>query len=949
MNKRILTLLIAAVMVVGVLIVTAPTAEAATETLSRDTTSKTIRSNTTLDLNGYDITTLTVNSGVTVYLKDSQTDDYDATNGRGYGQITTISGSGTVVASDGYLLAADGKSAHRLTLSVSGVALRATDLETDGASVYYQCTFGGDSVVKDQIIAYGAAMGAGREPDFRDNTFTRKVDKSAWVTGTTFADNSTVLKGIMRVGNSYFVNKYNGSLDVRCQAYIELADGSRITGDCVDYSLKDIVEGNESFSGVEERWDGLSSTQQAAAQNLYTAFANVINTWSIPRIRQSVTGGAYQIYLGKDMLVLQDKPSASYVLKKNIDMTDIDWSPISDFSGTFDGNSKTISNLTVDTATSSNAGLFGNISSTGKVTNLNLREVQITTSGTSAQYIGTVAGTNSGTITGCTATGTITDTRTGSSSAKIYVGALVGKTTGTVSGGTGLSIRETVTVHTMQGPANNTYITTGLTADVDLNVEDSSYVITGLVGSGTATGLWRDTANSTAHEDAELQRRRQVVVDYVFELGTLPWSPATEIRYYADQESYPNMNRADGSWHIHNQTFTPGVVYYGTPYTHCSSSLEQVKFFTEQNEDGVYVLKEEITTLTGGVNGDAGVSDWKSGNIGWGKYLGTDCSSSLTVGWHKVSPIITSDKTNNGVCLLYSTNMVPSEFNQWYYGFRQIGDYEVDDATWSTGAKGSDVTSGGTTMNDYNMTTEDIFNQIGKEGFYDAYAQTQKGDMLVSYEVNRATGSTRTGHVRMAADDAVVIRDGAGNIDPVKSYFLIHEQGAGLYTINGVSSWRINWKCSFQEMAMCNEGQTFGGNGNGYYIPITMPAFHDTTVASSGGLAESSSIKDTTNPAACAINSSFRIQCATLTIKDASGNVKYENTAYTGTSKYQVRRRATAGSIVMYLDEYFSDYGANLTAKSTYYFTITARTFAMEDDTEDYAFMTDQQFTYSAS
>ncbi|MBR5529670.1 MAG: hypothetical protein IKU57_04260, partial [Oscillospiraceae bacterium] len=175
-------------------------AAATTLTLSGNETARTITQDTVLDLNGYNITTLTITGGAKVTVKDSQTDDFNAENGRKYGKITTVTG-GTVTAENGYLLVSvGGYSAHKLTLQVSGVSLRAAELEETGVSMYYQCTFGGDQVVKDNIVAYGVAMGAGKAPDFREKTFTRDDTLEDWTTGAAFTGNSTLLKGIMRTG-----------------------------------------------------------------------------------------------------------------------------------------------------------------------------------------------------------------------------------------------------------------------------------------------------------------------------------------------------------------------------------------------------------------------------------------------------------------------------------------------------------------------------------------------------------------------------------------------------------------------------------------------------------------------------------------------------------------------------------------------------------------------------
>ena len=484
-------------------------------------------------------------------------------------------------------------------------------------------------------------------------------------------------------------------------------------------------------------------------------------------------------------------------------------------------------------------------------------------------------------------------------------------------------------------------VTYVLAADAGLWMsETSDYVVRGgLIGSGNAvssasTVMWSDRSYSTQRQAAELQRRRKLVEADVFEQGTIKWTPATTIKYWHDQTNNPNMEKPSGwwdtvfsgKWHIHNQTLSAGTVYYGIPYTHCASPLEQAKYYMTLGSNGVYTLKSEVTTIKGGKDNKAGEATW-TGNggtdkIGWGKYFGSDCSGGLTGAWHKVSPILTSDKTNNGVNLFYTSNMVPSQYNQWYYGFKQVGDYEVDDATWSGGKAGDPVTAGKVTMTNYTMDCDDIMKKIGATGFYDAYAQSQLGDIVVAY-----SRTEKVGHARLIAADPVVIRNGNNVIDANKSYFLFHEQGAGLYTSPGISSWRINWKCSFAEAAMQLNGQEMGGNGVGYYLPITMNAFHNTKVAATGGIATGGNVLTGNNPLKYALNSSYRIMSATMVIKDESGNTIYEATRFQGTSSVQNRRRAVPGSIPLFASDLFSDCDDKLVEGNTYYVTFSGTTY----------------------
>ena len=78
------------------------------------------------------------------------------------------------------------------------------------------------------------------------------------------------------------------------------------------------------------------------------------------------------------------------------------FTPIPNFTGLFDGQGQTIANLTI-ASTAENVGLFGSIGGAGVVRNLNLADV--TVSGPGSQFVGTLAGTNAGTISNVSATG----------------------------------------------------------------------------------------------------------------------------------------------------------------------------------------------------------------------------------------------------------------------------------------------------------------------------------------------------------------------------------------------------------------------------------------------------------------------------------------------------------------------------------------------------------------
>jgi hypothetical protein len=113
------------------------------------------------------------------------------------------------------------------------------------------------------------------------------------------------------------------------------------------------------------------------------------------------------------------------------------------FTGVFDGNGHTISNLTIDTNGVGNdyLGLFGEIGSGGEIKNLGLENISIT-GGDNSYYLGGLGGKNGGTISNCYSMGAVTG---GNSSDAL--GGLAGEndsnisdsySTGAIMGGAGL-------------------------------------------------------------------------------------------------------------------------------------------------------------------------------------------------------------------------------------------------------------------------------------------------------------------------------------------------------------------------------------------------------------------------------------------------------------------------------------------------------------------------------
>jgi hypothetical protein len=159
-----------------------------------------------------------------------------------------------------------------------------------------------------------------------------------------------------------------------------------------------------------------------------------------------------EIYTIQDLYNIRDNLGGYYKLMNNLDfdentsyaqeegwedfkaaMTGGDgFVPIGDdvapFTGFFDGNGLTISNLFIDRSDTDYVGLFGNITNFGSVKNLGALNADVT----GKDYVGVIAGQSRGTISACYSSG--------SASAVNEVGGIAGRVDGYTSANEGLLI-----------------------------------------------------------------------------------------------------------------------------------------------------------------------------------------------------------------------------------------------------------------------------------------------------------------------------------------------------------------------------------------------------------------------------------------------------------------------------------------------------------------------------
>ena len=252
----------------------------------------TITKNLCIDLNGQSLTgTVTIADGVTVYGKDSQTDDYTVANGV-YGKISNVvldgsakitgAQSGTAFSDDAYVMVTESGaiSFHRLTLKIHTMTLR-----SDKAGLYYKSDFLGDEKAASMVSQFGVALSVVSEPtaDNLDITSKRSIFTGfqSGADANSSHNSSTLLSGVLKNTNTDEANKRNCNMPIYGRAYAKTTDGQFVFGQTVTRNL------SQQLTDVDAIVSNLNHTQMTALTAMYSKFISVLQDLNLTNIAKA--------------------------------------------------------------------------------------------------------------------------------------------------------------------------------------------------------------------------------------------------------------------------------------------------------------------------------------------------------------------------------------------------------------------------------------------------------------------------------------------------------------------------------------------------------------------------------------------------------------------------------------------------------------------------------------
>ena len=267
-----------------------------------------------------------------------------------------------------------------------------------------------------------------------------------------------------------------------------------------------------------------------------------------------------------------------------------------------------------------------------------------------------------------------------------------------------------------------------------------------------------------------------------------------------------------------------GTVYAGSPYTDTAKS------------GNLYMTMEFYDQETG-ILTNPGLTDEN-----FMKLVGNHCTYGSYWGWARVI---------NSMTTQWNVNMGIEE-----YGFIPLGDFSTAGIEkWVEGE----------------MDTRKVRDSVEKEVILESYANVKMADFLYVW-----FGGGGNSHARMAAQDAVVVRNADGTINPTESYIIYLDQGSSWSDLdfNGIT---------IPVQGGVDEKVTFAKLYSAGYLPFTFGEFIGTDPVEKSVVTSSLDGLTTVTPeqlAQATVNANYAISHVTLSVTDEAGNEVYRQSAF---------------------------------------------------------------------
>ncbi len=326
----------------------------------------------------------------------------------------------------------------------------------------------------------------------------------------------------------------------------------------------------------------------------------------------------------------------------------------------------------------------------------------------------------------------------------------------------------------------------------------------------TTEATTHPTEKELTEEEKILAQRRDIVEQYMRKSTTILWRATEDITYIAG-----------GSKTVRIEA---GKLYQGVPYSFAGGTIDAFLDYAGQpDEKGIYTISgvtdTALTTQTGETVRLARV--------------GNDCSSAVLLSWSQIGDSVSASSTST----MHQKN-----------GVIPVGDYVME-------VEGDKMTISG-----------EIVLQNGRDKICAAYAQTQKGDGLITVRGN-------SNHTMMVVSVNTVYNED-GSINEKDSYITCLEQSRSFFgttyeseelgeTVNVICG--VDTKYTFKMLAQDN------------YLPVTCKELQDASaVAAEPAVTDSETQWSKENILFGTLTCSRDMDRMTLTITDSTGSVVQE-------------------------------------------------------------------------